>query len=355
MRAPASYLWIGRLIGRHAFRRPGSASRNALARVAILMLGVCSVGLVAGAPAAMAAPAAQSLAITNISPTTGSAAGGTTVTVTGTGFVPGATTITFGTTPARATSCLSATSCTVQSPPGVGVALVSAQTAGGQFTDNVSPYTYQSSVTSISPTHGPQAGGTQVTITGVGLDFPGHLTLFDFGQGDQVSATCQSSTTCAVTTPQGSGTVDVTVGIFNGSGYSFSPASPGDQFVYDAPPQPQTINLPIYTVTVPAAAGPPPSCVRVLFICVPPPPFQCKNLTYVEVLQHIQQCLQVNVPNHDMKCGILDILDLSCLPTIDGKQVSFSLKIGGGFSPAGPGLNSDYTEVVVFSFGPVEL
>jgi hypothetical protein len=352
MRAPPSDLWIGRLIGLGASRRPSSALRSAAARVAVLMLGVCSAGLVAGAPAAVAAPAAPSPTITNISPTTGSATGGTVVTITGTGFVPGATTITFGTTPAKATSCTSATTCTVQSPPGVGVALISVHSPGGQFTDNLSPFTYQSSVTSISPAHGPQAGGTQVTITGVGLDFPGHLTLFDFGQGNQVSATCQSSTTCAVTTPQGSGTVDVTVGIFNGSGFSFSPANPpSDQFVYDAPPAPRTVNIPIYTVSVPPTAGPPPSCVRVLFLCVPPPPFQCKNLTYEEIIQHIQQCLQVNVPNHEVKCGILDIIDLSCSPSIDGQPVPYSLRIGGGFSPAGPGLNDDYSEVVVFSFG----
>jgi IPT/TIG domain/PKD domain len=56
--------------------------------------------------------------VKRISPKKGLAAGGTSVTVTGTGFGPGtsATTFRFGTTPAPTVNCASSTSCTVTAP-----------------------------------------------------------------------------------------------------------------------------------------------------------------------------------------------------------------------------------------------
>jgi IPT/TIG domain len=321
---------------------------------ACVFVALMSVSLVA-VGAAVATPPVPT--ITSLSPTTGPAVGGTVVTIGGTGFEPGTTAIDFSGTPAISVSCTSDTRCTATSPPGVGVVLVSVTTDAGKATDNVSPFVYQSSVTSISPAHGPQAGGTEVTITGSGLQDPGHLTLFDFGTGNQVSASCQSSTTCVVSTPAGNGTVDVTVGIFNGSGYSFSAANPpGDRFTYDASPKPNVI-IPVITVVTPLPAGKPrPTCIHIAFACVPPPPPSCAGLTYEQILQRIAngQCIVVNPP-HRHHCDVLDIIDLSCLPDINGQPVSFSLKIGGGFSPTGPGLNATETEVVVFEFGPASI
>jgi hypothetical protein len=54
--------------------------------------------------------------VETIAPSTGSTAGGTTVTVSGTGFAPGATQFKFGKTKATSVSCTSSTSCTIVSP-----------------------------------------------------------------------------------------------------------------------------------------------------------------------------------------------------------------------------------------------
>jgi hypothetical protein len=63
--------------------------------------------------------------VSKVSPTSGSTAGGTSVTVTGAGFVSGGTTIKFGTAKATTVSCTMwdptnptvETTCTVASPP----------------------------------------------------------------------------------------------------------------------------------------------------------------------------------------------------------------------------------------------
>jgi hypothetical protein len=83
--------------------------------------------------------------ITGLNPTGGSKAGGTTVTVTGTGFAlgSGATLIKFGTKKATSVNCTSTTTCTVVSPPHeVGKVdvratvnkVISPKTAADQFT-----------------------------------------------------------------------------------------------------------------------------------------------------------------------------------------------------------------------------
>jgi hypothetical protein len=84
-------------------------------------------------------------AVTGVSPAAGAAAGGATVTVTGSGFLPGssATIFKFGTTKAASVSCSSSTTCTVLTPAhAAGTvdvkatvnALASAKTVGDRFT-----------------------------------------------------------------------------------------------------------------------------------------------------------------------------------------------------------------------------
>jgi hypothetical protein len=91
--------------------------------------------------------------VTGIDPATGPAAGGTTVAITGSGFVVGSTTVTFGSTPATAVSCSSSTSCTATAPAGTaGIVDVVVATAGGRST--LSPadrFTY-----ATAPAPGPQ-------------------------------------------------------------------------------------------------------------------------------------------------------------------------------------------------------
>ena len=83
-------------------------------------------------------------------------------------------------------------------------------------------------VTSISPTSGPQAGGTTVIIIGTGF---GAATAVDFG-GVAAVFTIDSDTQIMATSPAGAGTVDVTVTTDAGT----SATSSADQFSYASGP-----------------------------------------------------------------------------------------------------------------------
>ncbi|MEU4341558.1 IPT/TIG domain-containing protein [Nocardia sp. NPDC023852] len=159
--------------------------------------------------------------LTSLSPTAGPAAGGTTVILTGTGLT-GATAVTFGATPATSFTVNSATQITAVAPAGTGTVQVTVTTAGG--TSNGLPYTYVPvpSLTSISPTAGPVAGGTTVILTGTGLT---GATAVTFGATPATSFTVNSATQITAVAPAGTGTVLVTVttpgGTSNGVFYSY--------------------------------------------------------------------------------------------------------------------------------------
>ena len=80
-------------------------------------------------------------------------------------------------------------------------------------------------VTGISPTSGPNAGGTSVTISGT--NFTG-ATAVMFGSTAASSFTVNSSTSITATTPAGVGAVDIAVTTAGGT----SAASAADQFTY---------------------------------------------------------------------------------------------------------------------------
>ena len=116
--------------------------------------------------------------VTSINPTSGTAAGGTLVTITGTNFTAPAT-VDFGTNPATNVSVVNASTVTADSPAGSGVVDVTVTTAGGPSpTSPADQFTYGPTVTSISPPSGPLAGGTFVTIIGTNLT---NVTAIDFG------------------------------------------------------------------------------------------------------------------------------------------------------------------------------
>src|SRR5208283_5058435 len=109
--------------------------------------------------------------VTGVTPAAGPVAGGTTVTVTGTGFVTGAT-VDFGLTGASSVTVVSGTSITAVSPAGTGTVDVTVTTPGGiSATSPADEFTYDPvpTVTGISPAAGPLAGGTTVTVTGTGF------------------------------------------------------------------------------------------------------------------------------------------------------------------------------------------
>lgn len=166
--------------------------------------------------------------LTNLTPNTGPTAGGTTVTLTGSGFALGQT-VRFGTNAATGMSCISTTQCSAVSPAGSGTVDVVVEVTGAA--SNALSFTYVPAPTliAVSPDQGRAAGGTFVTLTGTGFDPTAGGTSVAFGSAAGIGVRCASATQCTVTSPVGSGTVNVTVTTPAGT----SNALP---FTYQAPP-----------------------------------------------------------------------------------------------------------------------
>ena len=80
----------------------------------------------------------------------------------------------------------------------------------------------------MTPSSGPTAGGTSVTVTGTGFAL-GSATTFKFGRTKAASVSCASSTSCTVVSPaHEAGTVDVIATVSKAK----SPTSAGDRFTY---------------------------------------------------------------------------------------------------------------------------
>ena len=176
------------------------------------------------------APAAPT--VTNVSPTSGPASGGTSVTITGTGFT-GATAVSFGGAVASSFTVNSPTQITATAPAGsAGTVDITVTTPGGtSSTSSADQFTFIAApaVTGVSPSSGPTAGGTSVTITGTG--FTG-ATAVQFGGAAASSFTVVSATQITATAPAGSGTVDITVTTTGGT----SATGGADHLTYVAAP-----------------------------------------------------------------------------------------------------------------------
>ncbi|MCL6104812.1 MAG: IPT/TIG domain-containing protein, partial [Actinobacteria bacterium] len=168
--------------------------------------------------------------LSSISPTSGPASGGTTVTLTGTNFVTtsGGTTVSFGGTAATSVTCSTTSSCTAVSPSGTGTVSVTVTTSGG--TSGAQSYTYipAPTLSSISPTSGPASGGTTVTLTGTNFVTTSGGTTVSFGGTAATSVTCSTTSSCTAVSPSGTGTVSVTVttsgGTSGAQSYTYIPA-----------------------------------------------------------------------------------------------------------------------------------
>jgi hypothetical protein len=167
--------------------------------------------------------------VTGISPASGPTAGGTAVTITGTGLGE-ATGVSFGGMTGTITAD-SATQITVTSPPDKGTVDVTVTTASGtSATTAADRFTYvpppppPPAVTRISPMSGSR--GTPVTI--FGTDLTG-ATMVSFGRtaGAIIS---DSATEITVTSPSGKGTVDITVTTPSGT----SAITVADEFSYSS-------------------------------------------------------------------------------------------------------------------------
>ena len=184
--------------------------------------------------------------VTAVSPTSGAAAGGTSVIITGSHFT-GASKVLFGSVAASSVTLNSDTQITAVSPAGSGTVDVRVITPGGtSATSTADRFTYvfaQPVITSISPTSGPTTGGTSVIITG--RDFTGVSKVL-FGSVAASSFTVNSTTQITAVSPAGSGTVDVKVTTPGGTSVPIT----ADRFTY--------VPAPIVTAVSPtsgAAAG----------------------------------------------------------------------------------------------------
>ncbi len=159
-------------------------------------------------------------AITSVAPASGPETGGTDVTITGTGFT-GATGVTFGGTAGTAFTVVNDTTITVTTPAHApGAVDVVVQHPNGDSQPGDFTFLQLPAITSLTPTSGPQTGGTAVTITGTG--FTG-ATGVTFGGTAGTAFTVVSDTTITVTTPaHAPGAADVIVQHPNGD------SQPGD-------------------------------------------------------------------------------------------------------------------------------
>jgi hypothetical protein len=178
--------------------------------------------------------------VAKVSPGSGPSTGGTSVTITGTGFT-GATAVNFGQgNPAKFSVTNDTTIvATAPSASSLGAVDVTVTTPGGtSATSAADQYTYTSppapTVTAVSPSAGPN--GTSVTITGT--NFSG-ATAVNFGQGNPAQFSISGPTQIMATAPAASslGTVDVTVTTPGGT----SATTQADQFTYQAGPVPVTM------------------------------------------------------------------------------------------------------------------
>jgi cytochrome c peroxidase len=146
--------------------------------------------------------------ITSVSPSSGTTAGGTSVTISGSGFAPGAT-VTFGGVPAT-TSFSTETFIDVTTPPhGAGSVDVIVTNPNAATVTKVSGFTYVlPTIVSISPNSGNTGGGTSVFISGAGFA-PGATLTFDGIPATNISS---SETSISGTTPaHAAGSVNVVV------------------------------------------------------------------------------------------------------------------------------------------------
>ncbi len=168
-------------------------------------------------------------AVNGLSPTSGPAVGGTTVTITGS-VLYAASAVRFGTASAVYT-VISNSKIVATAPPGTGTVDVRVTTpAGTSAVVTADKYTYVAApaVSGLSPTSGPAVGGTKVTITG--SVFSG-ASAVKFGTTAAASFSLSSASKIVATAPPGIGTVDVRVTTPAGT----SAVVTADRYTYAAP------------------------------------------------------------------------------------------------------------------------
>ena len=169
--------------------------------------------------------------VTSLNTSTGATAGGTGVTISGSGFTL-ATSVDFGSTAGTSLVVASDIAIAIVSPAGTGTVNVTVTTPNGtSATSSADLFTYTSSVsprvvTGLNMTRGATAGGTSVRISGSG--FTG-ATSVKFGTTAGTSLVVVSDTVITIVSPAHvAGLIDITVVTPNGT----SATSPADRFQY---------------------------------------------------------------------------------------------------------------------------
>ena len=174
--------------------------------------------------------------LTGLSPSSGPAGGGTTVTITGSGFMSNAT-VEFGGVSAASVTVDSPGQITAVTPPGYAARLVVVQTSGGStgnVPEGIFTYVGGAAIASISPLAGPASGGTTVTITGAGFNSG---STVKFGSTTAASVNLISATTLEAVAPAGTGSVSISV---TTDGYT---STHNQSFVYQGAPAPSVTNV----------------------------------------------------------------------------------------------------------------
>jgi hypothetical protein len=180
--------------------------------------------------------------VSSVTPSSGPNAGGTLVTITGTGF-DSSSQVWFGTLRTASVTFLSATELRASAPPesagtvDITVVVGSQQSAVGtqdQFTYIAPPPPV---VSMITPRTGPRAGGTEVTIFGSGFTSSSTVSFGTLRTANVVFVS--TSRLHAVSPPESQGMVDVRV--TNGS--RVSPAVANDRFTYKGLAPPAVIRI----------------------------------------------------------------------------------------------------------------
>ncbi len=180
--------------------------------------------------------------VISVSPNTGTVSGGTGVTITGTGFLSGAT-VKFGGTTATGVNVASSTSISATtSAHAAGAVTVVVTNTDSQSGSLSSGYTYANpapNVIAIAPNTGPASGGTSVTITGTGFLSGATVSI---GGTAATGVTVSSSTSITATTQaHAGGAVNVVVTNTDGqsdslpNGYSYTAGNPAPKVNSIAP------------------------------------------------------------------------------------------------------------------------
>jgi len=180
--------------------------------------------------------------VTAVSPGIGPQHGGTAIVISGSDFAAPAT-VHFGSVAASRVVVVSPTMITATAPAGTGTVNVTVTTPGGTSglsSADLYEHLARPVVTQVSPSSGPLAGGTLITITGT--SFAGSVTV-TFGNAPATDVVVDSPTTITATSPAGTGSVQVEVTTVGGT----SAPSVASRFTYRV--------LPSVTKVTPAAGA----------------------------------------------------------------------------------------------------